>query len=291
MKYPLLVLLLLYLNIATAKGVVVDVTIESDIYNYAQEVLAGRHPLEVTNYAGKNSQRDVVDFIIVQQALALGGSELEFSFITGNYDVRNPRLLKDGLLLINFDTLWLSHAKTFANDAYISDPIIRKGEYFAGIYTSIENKDKLVINTLSDFQKLTVISNRHWPVDWQTLTELKPLSLKHEEEWLFMVKLVSLGWVDVMLSPFTKSQTFSYQRDNYQIIAVEGVKVALNDSRHFLVSKKHPLGQATFQALQKGLKILRERGTIEKAYRQAGFFNSKVKDWKVINQTLLENSK
>jgi len=52
---------------------------------------------------------------------------------------------------------------------------------------------------------------------------------------------------------------FSYQGDNYKVVAIEGVKIALNDSRHFVVSRKHPYGQKTFIALQKGLKILHQQ--------------------------------
>lgn len=281
-------ILLLCLKVASAEPVVVNISIETDIYDYAQEILAGKSPIEITNFEAEHSQRDVVEFILVQKALALGGANLTFSFITGNYDSRNPKLLKNGLLLINFDTMWLSHAQQFSEDVYISDPIIHKGEYLAGVYTSLEHKNKLNIKNLSDFQNITAISNKNWPVDWQTLSQLNLYSLTHEEEWLSMAKLVTMGWVDIMLAPFTKSNDFSYQGDNYHIVAIEGIKIALNDSRHFIVSKKHPQGEETFNALQKGLKILRKQGLIRKAYQQSGFFNEKTEDWLIINQSLLK---
>jgi len=276
-------------TVAYAQSSRVEVTIETDVYNYAQELLAGTTPLEINNFSGKHVQRDVVEFILVQKALALGGAKLEFSFTTGNYDARNSKLLQDGLLLINFDTMWLSHAKTLSNDVYISDAVIRKGEYLAGIYTSLANKDKILIDSLSDFQKLSVISNKNWPVDWYTIEQLQPKSLAHEEEWLSMAKLVSMGWVDVMLAPFTREEPYNYQSNDYHITAIEGVKIALNDSRHFVVSKNHPQGKMVFQALQKGLKTLRAQGVIEKAYRQSGFITEKVTHWQTINETLLHN--
>ena len=260
----------------------IEITIETDIYKYAQEILNGKSPLEIDDFSGKNSQRDVVEFILVQKALLLGGAKLDFIFNTGNYDSKNSKLLKEGALLINFDTMWYSHAQTFSQDVYISDPLIRKGEYHAGIYTS-ENS-KLKINNLQEFKKLSVISNRNWSVDWKTLTDISPSKLIHEEEWVSMAKMVSLGWVDVMLAPFNKNKPFFYQGKNYKIYALKGIKISLNDSRHFVVSRNHPLGKKTFIALQKGLKILREQGAIDKAYRQSGFFNDETKNWKVLNK-------
>lgn len=290
MLSKILILLTFCTFCVSANQAVIKVSVETDIYNYVQEILANKPAFDVTDFTGSNSQRSVVEFILVQQALALGGLQLEFSFITGNYDARNPKLLQDGLLLINFDTMWLSQAAEYEKDVYISDAVIEKGEYWAGIYTSIENKERISVKNIEDFKKLTVISNKNWTVDWHTLNKIQPKELKHEEEWISMVKLVSLGWVDVMLAPFTKSTKstpFVYQGTDYKIVAFDGVKVALNDSRHFVVSRNHPMGKVTFEALQKGLKILKEQGIIKKAYRQSGFFNNKVKNWHVINESLL----
>lgn len=282
-------LLLTSLNVGSVPPKI-KISVEADIYHYAQEILAGRSPLTIDDFSSENSQRDVVEFILVQKALALGGFDIDFSFTLGNYDARNIKLLQEGLLLINFDTMWHSQVSKLQDDVYISDPVIRKGEYWAGIYTSQENKDKLSVNNLTDLKQLSIASNKHWYVDWQTLNQINPKALIHEEEWLSMAKLVSLSWIDVMLAPFTSAQPFKYQGNNYKIVAIDGVKVALNDSRHFVVSKKHPYGEKAFKALQKGLKTLRQQGVIERAYQQSGFFNEQVKDWTILNQSLLKSN-
>ena len=100
-----------------------------------------------------------------------------------------------------------------------------------------------------------------------------------------MAKVVSLGWVDAMLAPFNSSSPFEYKENKYHIVAIDGIKVSLNDSRHFLVSKKHPRGKETFEALQKGLKILKDKNAFTKAYKDIGFINSEVNHWKVLNPT------
>ena len=252
LKVTASLLLLISLNVASTSPKV-KVSIEADIYHHAQEILAGQSPLTIENFSGEHSQRDVVEFILVQKALSLGGLDLDLSFAIGNYDARNIRLLQEGLLLINFDTMWLSQVINLKKDIYISDAMIRKGEYWAGIYTSVQNKEKLSIKHLDDLKQLTIASNKNWYVDWQTLSQINPKKLIHQEEWLSMAKLVSLGWVDVMLAPFTQQSPFSYQGNDYKIVAIEGVKIALNDSRHFVVSRKYPYGKEDLYCFAKGV--------------------------------------
>jgi len=159
------------------------------------------------------------------------------------------------------------------------------------VYTSTNNDKALSTKNLADLRKLSIISNKNWHVDWKTILELAPKSLTHDEEWLSMAKLVSLQWVDIMLAPFSNGSPFILKGEGYEITAIEGIKVALNDSRHFVVSKKHPKGKETFIALQKGLTILRQRGTITKAFQQSGFFNEHVQNWSVINKDFIIKSK
>ena len=53
-------------------------------------------------------------------------------------------------------------------------------------------------------------------------------------------------------------------------------------------SKNHPDGKRVFEALNKGIRIMRESGEIEKFYRQAGFINASVKDWAIANSSMME---
>lgn len=269
-----------------------DIFIETDIYFYALNILAGRHPIELTDYSGENSQRDVVEFIYIQQALKLGGLDIDFHFTHGNYDARNPKLLARGLLLISLDSIWLSEAKKIVEHVYISEPVIRRGEYWAGVYTSINNHSAKAIRSLDDLRRHSIVSSSAWHTDWVTLQHINPVKLIDESDWIGMAKMVSKGWVDVMLIPFTPTRPFTYSGKDYELVAIEGVKVMLDDSRHILVSRHHPLGKVTFEALERGLKILRQRGLITKAYNQSGFFNPLVKDWILLNSPeVMDNPK
>ena len=69
MIIKVLTIILFCLRAVYAEPINVKISVETDIYHYAQEILAGNSPIEITNFKGKNSQRDVVEFILVQKAL------------------------------------------------------------------------------------------------------------------------------------------------------------------------------------------------------------------------------
>jgi hypothetical protein len=247
------------------------------------ELAKGRPAIEIDNFVGPNSQREVVDFVMVQRAIALGGMDLEFEIRHGNFDARNLKLLASGSLLVSFDSIWLAQAQLLADKVYISKAVVKKGDFWAGVYTAPTNTSALKIKTLSDLRRHSAVSSKIWRTDWQTWSAIKPAKLVHESNWFSMAKLVSNRWIDVMLVTFPKEPPFVHQDDNFHLVAVEGVKVILDDSRHYCVSRQHPLGAQTFAALERGLEILQQQGAIERAYRQSGFINDAVKDWKVLN--------
>ncbi|WP_404341030.1 hypothetical protein [Pseudoalteromonas mariniglutinosa] len=268
--HALLLLALSYVPTLYAEDEIA-IFIRDDVYNDYARFLAARKPVEVTDFSGNYIRRDVVDMIIAQQALTLGGFTYNYTYHKGNMNFRNTKLLQDGQLLISFDSVWLEDAKQAADAVYISDAVIRKGEYFAGIYTAPENHKVLALKQLADFTALSAVSTPRWQTDWQTLSALPLKELLREDEWLSQVRMVSMQWVDFMMMPLMPKVNNHYILEDISLLAVPNVLLLLNDSRHFVISKKHPQGLAAFTAIQKGLKILRSRGAIEKAYREAGF--------------------
>ncbi|MCF6435677.1 hypothetical protein [Pseudoalteromonas sp. MMG022] len=268
------------LQINTVRAVTIPITIEADIFNYAQIILADQSIDTVNDFHHPLCQRDVVEFVLLQKALKLGGMELKFKFELGNYDARNIKLLVDGLLLVSFDTLWYQEAQQHIERLYISDAIIRKGEYFAGLYTSAKSVSDIKHKIGEDLSQVSVISSQAWHTDWVTLSALNPKQLHEESDWIVMAKMVSRSWIDTMLVSFNNTIPFEYKGVDYRIVAIEGIKVPLQDSRHFVVSRLHPLGEATFNALQVGIKQLRASGFIEQSYKQCGFFNPHVEAWR-----------
>lgn len=268
---------------AYAQPLKTTITVDEHVYLDVQRFLAGRNVHEITNFTSPYARRDVVDFVLIQQAIALGGLDVEISFESGIYDARNIRSLVNGLLLIGLDTFWLKDLENVQSSVFISQPLIRKGEYVAGLYTSEHNVVARSAKTLEQIKQLSFVSYSEWTADWFTLKALAPRHLLDEKVWASQAKLVSRGWVDVMLAPFLPDNNFRFSGEGFDIVAIQGVKIMLDDSRHVAVSKKHPYGAETFAALEKGLSLLRAQGRIEQAYIEAGFFNQQVKDWLLIN--------
>ena len=56
----------------------ISISVETDVYNHAQEVL-GKESIESIEYFNHpNCIRDVVEFILVQKTMKLGGLNLEY---------------------------------------------------------------------------------------------------------------------------------------------------------------------------------------------------------------------
>lgn len=276
-----LMVLSLYVQRVDAEEILIY--IRDDVYEDYVSFLDGRDVLSIDTFSGKTVRRDVVDMILAQQALKLGGFVHSFKYAAGKLNFRNTRMLQQGRLLISFDSYWLADAKALNGDVLISSAVIRKGEYVAGIYTHPKNKNVLGISSLNDLQKLTAVSTPKWRTDWSTLQSLGLKSVVREDEWLSMARMVHLRWVDFLLMPFHSTPDKSFTLEKMTFIPVPDIGVKLEDSRHFVISAKHPYGKSAFEAMEKGLSILRKENKIVTAYKQAGFFVDENKI-KIINK-------
>jgi len=246
--------------------------IRDDVFDDYVKFVNDRDVHTIKVFSGKSIRRDVVDMIIAQQALKMGGFTHNFKYAAGKLNFRNTKMLESGRLLISFDTYWLSDAKALNDSVYISQPVIRKGEYIAGIYTSPNNKAVLAIKELSDLANFTAVSTPKWRTDWQTLQELPLKDLIREDEWLSQARMVNLGWIDFLLMAFNSTPDQSFNMEKIHLVPVKNIGIELKDSRHFVISAKHPRGKEALLAMNIGLNILRSKNRIVQAFTQAGFF-------------------
>lgn len=273
-KFSLSLITFIYFSLLTINAFAKDIPVyvRDDVYHDYKKFTHNKNIYKIKNFTGNNIRRDVVDMILVQQALKLGGFEHKLSLIPGKLNFRNTKMLQNGRLLISLDTYWLKDAEAIKDDIFISAPVIRQGEYVAGIYTSPENKDVLAIKQLKDLEKFSAISTPKWRTDWQTLKSLPLKEVIKEDEWLSMARMVHLKWVDFLLMPFHSSSDQAFKTNTFNLVPVPNIGILMQDSRHFVISAKHPLSDQTFSALNNGLTIMRQNKHIKNAYTQAGFF-------------------
>lgn len=261
------------------------VYVRDDVLDNYKQFVNDKNLSEITDFTGEFIRRDVVDMVIVQQALLLGGFEVNIAFIPGRLNYRNKELLKRGQLLLSFDSYWLSDATPIDDLVYISAPVIRKGEYHAGIFASPGHPEIFSISTLSELQQFSSVSTPKWTTDWRTLQSLDLKELIREDSWVAQANMVSRRLADFMLMPFYSELQETHNLRDIVLKPVPDVAILLNDSRHFVISKAHSQGEAAYQALNAGLAKLRSSNAIVNAYTQAGFLIDTDK-YKVLNQNL-----
>lgn len=259
------------------------------------ETLGDRSPLAIDYYGGEHSRREVVELILLQQALHLGGyrQEIEIKHQYLSYRRLLSEVAKGGFT-INASSAW-GHSVRDNPNVVMSAPIIRRGEYEAGIYTSPVNTKALATKNLEQLRRLSAVTNRGYEVDWKTLQELGVQEIHHTVNWSNMVKMVASQRADFMLMGFRNTEDLSLEYKVYEtldyskylhalkLVPVPGVKLYLDGTRHYLLNREQAEAGGILKALNRGIAILRERGVITRALTEAGFLTTEVKDWKVLN--------
>ena len=283
MRILLLIILLGVLNLRVAVAVGLDVVVPTDVLRSYSEYLMDRDVQKISDYSGVGSRRDVIEIVLLQQALYLGGLRDPLRFKAVDSYARIQKEIDDGRVVAGATSIWLSDLQTRRDKVYISAALIADGEFEAGFYARYDNAQALSATSLDDVRQLSVISNPAWVADWETLTQLNMKHLESAVQWSLMVKMVKGGRVDLLLAPFQTGQDMAIEAEGVKFIPIPGLKVGLKGSRHFAVSRKHARGPAFYEALERGLRKMHAQGVIKKAYQQCGFFNPRVVRWLRLN--------
>ena len=152
-----------------------------------------------------------------------------------------------------------------------------------GILASPNNKHAQASEPIDQLSQLKVVTSRKWKPDLTTLESLGFNNIMYTPNWVNMARMINAGRVDVTLSPFEMNPEKEIVVEGIRLIPIEGIKIVIGGSRHWSVSRKHPLGDQFYTALVKGIDVLRKNGTIERAYQECGFFHPDLAEWKLLN--------
>lgn len=254
---------------------------------------AGRDLLDIRDFSGPYSRRDVVEVVLFYQALNLGGFKGEVRELLvpeGNY-LKVGRMLRQGRTALVANSVWLDAVNTASPEIWITDALIEDGQFSSGIYARADRAASLQKTLLNERESLSVVSSSNWLVDWRELKRLGFRQVYDRNMWPEMVGMVGQGKADILLAPFQEPLHSGIHLDNHHLLPVPGVKLTLPGSRHWVASKHHPRGKMGFAFLQRGLLKLQEMGRIEQAYRQSGFISTKVDSWIELYQPLIAKDK
>ncbi len=254
-----------------------------DIQADYRQFLGERNPAAVDYYGGPHARRDVIDLILMQQALALGGFTKPLEFFEEENYFRSIRNVLDGKTLTVSGTIWYQDLEAQQDKVHITPPLVLDGQFSVGFYTSSDNIKAQASKSLAQLTQLKVVTSRQWKPDLITLESMGFNKIMYTPNWINMARMINAKRVDLTLSPFAMNPEQEIVVDGIRLVPIKGVRVAIRGSRHWPVSKSHPLGDAFYQALSKGISQLRADGTIERAYRECGFFHPELANWQLLN--------
>lgn len=280
MRYWFFVLSIVYTCSLGAKETL-RIGVQLEGQKHVEQFIADREISSIEDYSGEFAYRDVIEQVLLLQALHFGGFRGNIELVQADHYKRRLRLLEQGLLDLSVTGVWLSDALPIKDNLYISRPLLRDGEAEAGFYVHQNNTRARQVNDKFGLQRLNAISNKNWQIDWRIMSAIGFAHLDSVSQFTQMTDMIMKGRSNVMLATFYNTDDLSFSQDNETFVPIHGLKVKLPGSRHFVVSKAAGNSEI-FECVQRGLKELRSRGLINKAYRQSGYINEKVKHWMVI---------
>ncbi|WP_291328541.1 hypothetical protein [Desulfovibrio sp. UCD-KL4C] len=238
----------------------------------------GGNPIAITDYSSPYSSRPVISLLLLRQALHLGGIDADFVYISCPNPGRSISEVKKGRAVVYSSDMW---EQDFDSSVYKTSPIIRKGEFQKGIYVKKDSPLLTSPNVANDLKNKIPLVEHTWNMDIAILKKCGFKYIQTAPKYDLLFKMINKNRGDFTILEFPRNTDLIIQNKTGDLYPIQNTKIVLPESRHFMVSKINPQGKKVYEALEKGLRIMRKNGTIDKALRQSGVINDKVKNWKV----------
>ncbi|RYY77005.1 MAG: hypothetical protein EOO52_05810 [Gammaproteobacteria bacterium] len=248
--------------------------------------LRGRDPLNVNFFGGPSARRDVVEMVLLMQALNLGGFKRPIEIHVEPSYLRILRGVADGQFISSGALMWKADIDMLEAAYFVSRPVVKEGEFRVGIYTGAKNRNRLNAMPHSKLKNLNVVTSAQWQSDVQTLKRLGFKNITYSPNWVNMVRMIGAERAEITLAPFQTTPDMSITVDDVTLYPIKDVTVAISGSRHWPISRKHPQGKDFYTALERGLNQLEVKGIIQQAYRECGFFHPDVAQWTLLKPTI-----
>ncbi len=239
----------------------------------------GGDPFKIDDYDSDYASRPVISLLTIVQALRAGGlNDFRIEFKVYPNLSRSISELKKGKAHILATDIWEIQ---FDDSVYKTAPFIRKGEFEKGIYMVAGSPLLKSALDVKELLKLKPITGLAWKLDIQILKMMGFKRIETSPTYNLLFKMLSKGRADFALLEFSRGASPHYWHDE-ALYPVPKTKIVFPYSRHFMVSRINPDGYKIYSILEKGLKKMRNDGTIDKALQQSGIICKEVKNWKTI---------
>ena len=235
---------------------------------------------QITSYRNANAHRPVVDLLLELQALKAGGLDFDFELVRKlTYELAKIEVI-EGRAELTAETIWNDEIARNANDLLKTDEIIRTGEFVKGVYVLPTNARLQQLGSLDELRDSVGAVVSTWALDVKTMEDMKLKGLVKTVRPELVFSLIQKQQADFTLAEFSPSPDMGTVSGGVKFVPVPNCKVAIMGSRSWIVSKASPQAEKIFNALARGVRFLRDNGTIERAYQESGFFNPRVANWK-----------
>jgi hypothetical protein len=259
------------------------VVLARDVFTDYERFIRGRNPLSLQHFDGPFSRRDVVELVLLQQALQRGGALRPLHFLLTDSEGRTLKALSNGDADISGASSWQDSAEHDAENLLASHALIHHGEFMAGLYFPDNHPAlKILQQRPQDIHRYTAVCASSWAPDLASLNRLGSPVLR-TENWESMLGMLKKQRGDYVLAPFQPTPDFRLDAGGIVLKPVPGVKVSLSGSRHFILWRGGIDSDALAAAINRGLTALEKDGILQRAYRESGFENPQLKSWHILN--------
>ncbi|MGJ8691848.1 MAG: hypothetical protein ACSHW0_05160 [Thalassotalea sp.] len=271
-------------NVAANVPITVKVAFHKDVNFYPQNILKKqKKAVEFTAADMKYLSRNVISLIIFVQALDRAGLTVNFEFIPSSNPERSLALVQSGAALLSIKTLSEDHTPV---NTLKSSPLLDSAHSLSGIYGLKSNHALMKVKSVQELKKFSAVIHHAWPSELKFLEELELPKLELSNSRASLFKQIAFRKIDFTILNISNDQSTDFIRryQNITLVPVPGLLVIKSDKYQFVIAKHHPDSQRVFQALEKGLGIMREQGLIKQYFQQLIPLRSDLPNWKILNQ-------
>lgn len=220
------------------------------------------------------SQRLTTELVIICKAVEMAGIADTIELVPFPNTERAMHLLQMGTIDIMGNSIFEVALARYP-EIIATAPIIRKGEFVVGLFTTRNRPEVLAARTVDDFKKLVGVVVHSWYGDIQTMRAFGP------KEIMFVPKR---GSISKAIKGKHADFTFSYLTEEVvtriggELIRIPEVKAGFVGERSFAVS---PFRRDVCDAVNAYLvqKRAEPGDTIRHAFLHSGFFTDQYEDW------------